>query len=81
MRLKLKIDTTGAVTTAPANLAPGAYASRGFSVVTVCHIPHGTPPAEVVATYTRRIVNIHPYGPFQLNWSHLVKLSRAPSAP
>ena len=79
MRLKLKIDTTGAVATAPADLAPGAY--PGFSVVEVCHIPHGTPPAEVLATYTRRIVNVHPYGPFRVNWSHLVKLSRALSAP
>ena len=76
MRLKLKIDTTGAVATAPADLAPGAYASRGFSVVEVRQIPHGTPPAEVVAAYARRLVNIHPYGPFQVSWSHLVKLGR-----
>ena len=74
MRLKLKIDTTGAVVTAPVYLAPGAYASRGFSVVEVCQIPHGTPPAEVVAAYARRLVHIHPSSPFRVSWSHLLKL-------
>lgn len=76
MRLTLKIDTTGAVATASADLAPGAYASRGFSVVAVCQIPHGTPPAEVVAAYARRLVHIHPYGPFRVSWFHLVKRGR-----
>ena len=75
MRLKLTVDPAGAVSLAFSYLAPGA--SPGFSVVEVCQIPHGTPPAEVLAASSQRIVNVHPYGPFRVSWSHLVKLGQS----
>ena len=80
MRLKLTVDSTGVVTTAPGYLAPGPHPARDSSVVEVHQIPHGTPPAAVIAAYSRRIVNAHPYGPFRVSWAHLVKLTR-PTPP
>ena len=77
MRLKLTVDSTDAVATASAHLAPGASASRGFSIIEVRQIPHGTPPAEVLALYAQRLVRIHPSGPFRVSWAPLVKLRRA----
>ena len=75
MRLKLKVDSSGAVSTAPGYLAPGT--SPGFSVVEVQQIPRLTPPAEVLALYSRRLLTAHPYGLSQVIWSHLVKLRRS----
>ena len=39
-------------------LAPGAYPAQGFSVVEVDQIPRLTLLAEVIATYSRRAVNV-----------------------
>ena len=74
MRLKLKIDRTGTVSLAFAYLALGTYPAHGFSVVEVDHIPRLTPPAEVIAAYSRRAVNVHAHGPYRVSWSHLLKL-------
>ena len=75
MRLTLKVNPAGTGSLAFSYLAPGA--SPGFSVVEVCQIPHGTPAAEVLAAYSQRIVNVHPYGPFRVSWPHLVKLGQS----
>ena len=74
MRFTLKIDRTGAVSLAFSYLAPGASAAQDFSVVEVDQIPRLTPPTDVVAAYSRRIVQVHPYGPHRVPWFHLVKL-------
>ena len=79
MRLKLKIDSTGAVSLAFSYLAPGAYPAHGFSVVEVDQIPRLTPSAEVIAAYSRRAVNVHAYGPYRVSWSHLTKLCARPA--
>ena len=78
MRGTLKVDSSGAVSGALCSLSPGAVS--GFSVVEVCQIPHGTPPAEVLALSAQRLVRVHPSGPFRLSWSHLGKLPR-PTPP
>ena len=77
MRLTLKITRTGAVSLTFSYLAPGASPAQGFSVVEVDQLPRLTPPAEVIAAYSRRIVSTHPHGPYQVSWFHLVKLPRA----
>ena len=74
MRTTRKIDRAGAVSLAFSSLAPGA--SPGFAVVEVHQIPHGTPPAEVLAHYAERLVNLYPDGPFRVSWSHLIKRGR-----
>lgn len=78
MRTTLKIAPSGAVSGAFCYLAPGLH--PGFAVVEVWDIPSGTPPAEVLALYTERLVNAYPYGPFRVSWAHLLKLRR-PATP
>ena len=75
MRLTLEGNPAGTGSLVFSYLAPGV--DPGFSVVEVCQIPHGTPAAEVLAAYSQRIVNVHPYGPFRGAWPHLGKLGQS----